>query len=194
MSQARAITSQRPKCANLAKAGTNAFETVGNRRVKDIWMKKRSTFVYPPCFATDVLSNISSQIFMLFIGSKAFLHFYLLFCTSGTCQVVIIVWTTPSGWKFWTKLTGDPKYDEEDLVVNDCTFEMVMEDCEEWIVVTETEKGSKGIFYAFPFEQWMSCVSRPIISKITKTHSSSIAHTDKPIVKFFEKRAAINST
>ena len=40
-------------------------------------------------------------------------------------------------------MTGDPKYDEEDLVVNDCTFEMVMEDCEEWIGVTEPEKGSK---------------------------------------------------
>ena len=30
----RAISSQRPNCANLAHAGTNAYETVGNRTVK----------------------------------------------------------------------------------------------------------------------------------------------------------------
>ena len=34
MSQSRAIVSQRPKCANLAQDGTNAYETVGNRPVK----------------------------------------------------------------------------------------------------------------------------------------------------------------
>ena len=36
MFQSRAISSQRPKCVNLAQAGTNAYETVGSRRVKDI--------------------------------------------------------------------------------------------------------------------------------------------------------------
>ena len=34
ISQSRAISSQRPKCVNLAPAGTNAYETLGNRRVK----------------------------------------------------------------------------------------------------------------------------------------------------------------
>ena len=34
MSQSRAIYFRRPKCANLAQAGSNAYETVGNRRVK----------------------------------------------------------------------------------------------------------------------------------------------------------------
>ena len=34
MSQSCAISSQRPKCANLAQAGANAYETVGNRPVK----------------------------------------------------------------------------------------------------------------------------------------------------------------
>ena len=34
ISQSRAISSQRPKCANLASAGANAYETVGNGRVK----------------------------------------------------------------------------------------------------------------------------------------------------------------
>ena len=34
MSVSFAISSQRPKCANLAQAGTNAYETVGNLPVK----------------------------------------------------------------------------------------------------------------------------------------------------------------
>ena len=33
MFQSFAISSQRPKCANLAQAGTNANETAGNRPV-----------------------------------------------------------------------------------------------------------------------------------------------------------------
>ena len=33
MSVSRAFFSQRPKCANLAQAGTNAYETDGNRPV-----------------------------------------------------------------------------------------------------------------------------------------------------------------
>ena len=32
--QSLAISSQRPKCANSAQAGANAYETVRNRRVK----------------------------------------------------------------------------------------------------------------------------------------------------------------
>ena len=36
MSQSRGISSQRPKCANLVPAGTNPYETVGNRRVNNI--------------------------------------------------------------------------------------------------------------------------------------------------------------
>ena len=36
MPQSRAISSQKPKCANLAHAGANAYETVGNRRVKTL--------------------------------------------------------------------------------------------------------------------------------------------------------------
>ena len=32
VSQSPAISSKRPKCANLAPAGTNAYKTVGNRR------------------------------------------------------------------------------------------------------------------------------------------------------------------
>ena len=35
ISQSRAIYFQRPKSANLALAGANAYETVGNRWVKD---------------------------------------------------------------------------------------------------------------------------------------------------------------
>ena len=36
MRQSRVISSQRPKCAHLAHAGANVYETVGNRRVKVI--------------------------------------------------------------------------------------------------------------------------------------------------------------
>ena len=35
MSQSGVISSERPKCTNLAQAGTNAYETVENRPVKD---------------------------------------------------------------------------------------------------------------------------------------------------------------
>ena len=34
MSKPRAISSQKPKCANSAPVGNNAYETVGNRQVK----------------------------------------------------------------------------------------------------------------------------------------------------------------
>ena len=33
IAQSREISSQTPKCANMALAGTNAYKTVGNRRV-----------------------------------------------------------------------------------------------------------------------------------------------------------------
>ena len=36
MSQCRKIASQRPKYANLVQAGTSAYETVGNKRVKQL--------------------------------------------------------------------------------------------------------------------------------------------------------------
>ena len=58
MSQSRAISSQRPKCANLAQAGTNAYGTVGNRRVNMLF------------FVTSGLTLFWAKFLLLRLGGE----------------------------------------------------------------------------------------------------------------------------
>ena len=68
MPQSRAISSQRPKCANLAHADVNAFETVGNRRVKQDQGCKSSDKIQSvdPYFLNSENDIISSSLWESF--------------------------------------------------------------------------------------------------------------------------------
>ena len=67
MSQSGAITCQRPECANLAQPGTNAYDTVGNRRVKNQIQLCYPTALHPEGIymlnsVTAVISKIKTEI------------------------------------------------------------------------------------------------------------------------------------